>query len=90
MTALSQMYEKPSTSNKVFLMKKLFNIKISEGDGVAEHLNKFNMVICQLSSVGINFNDEVRALVLLFSFAREFRWFGDGLEKFFGFGYTQV
>lgn len=44
MTALFQMYEKPSTSNKVFLMKKLFNIKMGEGGDVVKHLNEFNKV----------------------------------------------
>lgn len=38
------MYEKPSTSNKVFLMKMLFNMKMSEGRTVVEHLNELNMV----------------------------------------------
>jgi hypothetical protein len=31
MDALDKMYEKPSMSNKVFLMKRLFNMKMSEG-----------------------------------------------------------
>ena len=39
MDALSRMYEKPSASNKVFLMRKLFNMKMVEGRVVAEHLN---------------------------------------------------
>ena len=30
-SSLSKLYEKPSASNKVFLMKRLFNIKMSEG-----------------------------------------------------------
>jgi hypothetical protein len=29
MDALDKMYEKPSTSNKVFLMRRLFNMKMS-------------------------------------------------------------
>ena len=29
--ALAKLYEKPSASNKVFLMKRLFNMKMSEG-----------------------------------------------------------
>ena len=29
MTALGKLYEKPSASNKVFLMKRLFNMKMS-------------------------------------------------------------
>jgi acyl-activating enzyme 14 len=31
MEALSGMYEKPSENNKVHLMKKLFNLKMTEG-----------------------------------------------------------
>ena len=31
MEALSGMYEKPSVNNKVHLMKKLFNLKMTEG-----------------------------------------------------------
>ena len=44
MEALSRLYEKPSASNKVFLMKRLFNMKMSEGGSVADHLNDFNTV----------------------------------------------
>ena len=65
MDALAKLYEKPSTSNKVFLMKRLFNMKMSKGGSVADHLNEFNMVINQLSSVKVDFDDEVRALLIL-------------------------
>ena len=64
---LEKLYEKPSASNKVFLMKQLFNMKMSEGGSVADHLNDFNTVISQLSSVGENFDDEVRALLFMCS-----------------------
>ena len=42
MIALGNLYEKPLASNKVFLMKRLFNMKMSEGGFVADHLNEFN------------------------------------------------
>ena len=42
MSAFSKLYEKPSASNKVFLMKHLFNMKMSESGSVAYHLNEFN------------------------------------------------
>lgn len=67
MKALSDMYEKPSSCNKVHLMKKLFYLKMAEGGSVMEHLNKLNMIINQLVSVEINFDDEVCALILLAS-----------------------
>jgi hypothetical protein len=66
MDALAKLYEKPSTSNKVFLMKRLFNTKMSEDGFVADHLNEFNTVTNQLSSVKVEFDDEVRALLILF------------------------
>ncbi|WVZ24135.1 hypothetical protein V8G54_002679 [Vigna mungo] len=40
---------------------------MSDGAMVAQHLNELNIVTTQLSSVGIEFDDEVRALILLSS-----------------------
>jgi hypothetical protein len=74
MDALAKLYEKPSASNKVFLMKRLFNMKMSEGGSVADHLNEFNTVTNQLSSVKVDFDDEVRALLILCSLPE--RWNG--------------
>ncbi|KAE8708902.1 Detected protein of unknown function [Hibiscus syriacus] len=67
MTTLSSMYEKPSASNKVHLMRRLFNLRMKEGASVAQHLNELNTITTQLSSVEIEFDDEVRALILLSS-----------------------
>ena len=61
------MYEKPLANNKVYLMKKLFNLKKAKGTLVVQHLNEFNTITNQLSMVEIEFNDEVRALILLTS-----------------------
>ena len=57
MSALAKLYEKPSTSNKVFLMKCSFNMKMLEVGSVADHLNEFNTVTNNLCSVGVNFDD---------------------------------
>ena len=65
--ALSNMYEKPSASNKVYLMKRLFNLRMAEGASAAQHINELNTVLTQLSSVEIEFDDQVRALALLSS-----------------------
>ena len=67
MKALFDMYEKPSANNKVHLMKKLFNLKMAENASVAQHLNEFNTITNQLSSVEIDFDDEIRALIVLAS-----------------------
>jgi hypothetical protein len=47
-------------------------MNMSEGGFVSDHLNEFNMVINQLSSIKVNFDDEVRALLILCSFLE--RW----------------
>ena len=65
MKALSSMYEKPLANNKVHLMKKLFNLKMAKNASVAQHLNKFSIITNQLSSVEIDFDDEIHALVVL-------------------------
>ena len=67
MQALTDMYEKTSTNYKVYLMKKLFNLRMFESGSVVEHLNSFNTVVNQLVSVGIRFDDKIYALILLAS-----------------------
>ena len=67
MEALVKIYEKHSTSNKVLLIKHLFNMNLLEGGSISNHLNDFNTITSQLSSIGVNFDDEVRALYILCS-----------------------
>ena len=47
------------------MMKKLFNLKKAEVTPIAQHLNEFNTITNQLSTEGIEFDDEVRAPILL-------------------------
>ena len=63
MQTLVKLYEKLSASNKIFLMKYLFNMKMTKGGSVVDHLNEFNMVTSQLSCVKFNFDEEIRALL---------------------------
>ena len=48
-------------------MKKLFNLKMLEGGLVVEHINNFNTIVNQLFLVGIKFDDEICALIMLAS-----------------------
>jgi hypothetical protein len=74
MKELARLYEKPSTSNKVFLMKNLFNMKMSMSKGgyVVYNLNEFNIVTNKLSFVEVKFDDEVGDLLILCSLPE--RW----------------
>jgi len=66
MAALSLIYKKPSASNKIFLMKKLFNLKRHRKRRWASQWIQpadEPVGIC----CGIKFDDEIRALVLMSS-----------------------
>ena len=67
MRTLDKLYENPLDSNKVFLMKHLFNMKISKGRYVAHQLNEFNMITNQLSYLKVKFDDEVIVLLIMYS-----------------------
>lgn len=61
------MYEMASTLNKVFIMKRLYNLKMKEGGIVSNHLNNFNTLVSQLISMGINLDSEMKTILLLCS-----------------------
>ncbi|KAF5800225.1 putative RNA-directed DNA polymerase [Helianthus annuus] len=65
--ALSNMYEKPSAGNRVFLMRELFNMRMNEGSSVADHINEVNSILSRLATVGMKLDDDTQAVVLLSS-----------------------
>ena len=48
-------------------MRRQFNLQMFESESIADHINEFNMIVSQLSSVKINFEDEMKALILMSS-----------------------
>ena len=45
---LCAMHEKEIVFNKVYLMKKLFELQMKDGGSIASHLNEFNIIFNQL------------------------------------------
>jgi hypothetical protein len=64
---LGNLYQSKSLVNKLFLRKKLYNLRMRDGDSVAEHLNAFNTVVSQLVSVETKISDEDKCISLLCS-----------------------
>eukprot|EP00253_Pinus_taeda_P008404 PITA_08404 len=64
---LGTLYQSKSLVNKLFLQKKLYNLRMKDGDSVTEHLNAFNTVVSQLASVDIKISDEDKCINLLCS-----------------------
>ena len=48
-------------------MRRLFNLQISEGGSVVDHIIESNVIVSQLSSVEINFEDEIKVSILMSS-----------------------
>ena len=42
---LGTLYQSKYLVNKLFLLKKLYNLRMKDGDLVTEHLNTFNIVV---------------------------------------------
>ena len=42
---LGTLYQSKSLVNKFFLQKKLYNLRMKDGDSVTEHLNAFNTMV---------------------------------------------
>ena len=64
---LRTLYQSKSIVIKLFLQKKLYNLRMKDGDSVTKHLNAFNTVVSQLSSVDIKISDEDKCINLLCS-----------------------
>eukprot|EP00253_Pinus_taeda_P034923 PITA_34923 len=64
---LGTLYQSKSLVNKLFLWKKLYNLRMKDGDLVTEHLNEFNIVVSLLAFVDIEISDEDKCISLLCS-----------------------
>ncbi|MCO5553333.1 hypothetical protein L7F22_006854 [Adiantum nelumboides] len=65
--SLCSAWDVKSASNKVFLMKKLMRLSMKGGSSVSSHLNELIALYSQLTSKGLNFDDEMKAIFLLCS-----------------------
>ena len=52
------MYKTKNVQAKIFLMRKLMNLKIKDGQLIVEHLNDFERMIAQLSIVGLSLEEK--------------------------------
>jgi hypothetical protein len=64
---LGNLYQLKSLVNKLFLRKKLYHLRMEDGDSVTEHLNAFNTLVSQLGSVNITIAEEDKCITLLCS-----------------------
>ena len=58
-------YEKKETATKLYLIQRLYNLRMKEPDSVTAHLSAYQTILAQLSSQGTTIEEELRALILL-------------------------
>ncbi|GFY99659.1 hypothetical protein Acr_13g0010590 [Actinidia rufa] len=64
---LEEMYQAKTSRNKALLIRRLVNLKLQRETTVAEHTSEFQSLVNQLTSVDLQFDDEMQALLLLSS-----------------------
>ena len=64
---LGNLYQSKSLVNKLFLRKKLYHLRMEDGDSMTDHLNVFNSMVSQLVFVDIKMEEEDKCITLLCS-----------------------
>ncbi|GFZ06881.1 hypothetical protein Acr_18g0010510 [Actinidia rufa] len=58
---LEEMYQAKTSRNKALLMRRLVNLKLQRETTVAEHTSEFQSLVNQLTSVDLQFDDEINS-----------------------------
>ena len=56
---LQGLYERKTAGNKIFLIRRLVNLKFKDGGSVAEHMNEVSNIVNQLSAIKMVLDDEL-------------------------------
>ena len=64
---LRSFYKRKTAQNKVFIARKLVNLKLKEGKSIAEHLSEFQDLVNQIVTMKLIIDDELQALLFLSS-----------------------
>jgi hypothetical protein len=54
------LYAMKTGNNKIYLIKKMLDLKLQEGTSCEDHLIAFQGIMNKLSAMGINFDDEIQ------------------------------
>jgi hypothetical protein len=65
---LGNLYQSKSLVNKLFLRKKLYHLRMEDGDFVTKHQIPSILLVSQLGSVNITLAEEDKCITLLCSF----------------------
>lgn len=62
---LQTINEGKSTSNRIFLQKQLYNLKIEDEASLQEHLNDFNTLIIKLAAIEVKIDEKEKDTLVM-------------------------
>jgi len=67
---LESFYMMKHLSNKLFMKKQLYSLRMKESTPILQHLNTFNRILSNLLGLVIKLEEEDKTLLLLSSFIK--------------------
>lgn len=74
---LESLYMTKSLTNKLFLKRRLFSLRMEEGTTLRDHLDQLNTILLELRNIDVKVDDEDAALILLVSLPLSYENFVD-------------
>ncbi|RDY00406.1 hypothetical protein CR513_16427, partial [Mucuna pruriens] len=62
---IESLYASKCGNNKLFLLNSIVSLRFKEGTSLSDHLNEFQGILDQMSTMGIEFEDDILGLLLL-------------------------
>src|SRR3954462_4389371 len=76
---LEELYSGKSLTNRLYLKKRLYNLRIVEGTPLKQYLDVFNSIIMDLGNIDIKVESKDQALIVLSSLPASYESFVDTL-----------
>ena len=76
---LEELYSGKLLTNRLYLKKRLYNLRMVEGTPLKQHLDVFNSIIMDLRNIDIKVESEDQALIVLSSLPASYESFVDTL-----------
>jgi hypothetical protein len=64
---LEEMYQTKGVSNRVYLKEQFHTLRMAEGTTISDHLSVLNGIVSELEALGVQMDDEDKALRLIWS-----------------------
>ena len=74
---LEARYMTKSLTNRLYMKKKIYTLRMHEGTSIKDHIDEFNKVVLDLSNLDVKIDDEDQAVLLLCTLPSSYENFVD-------------